>query len=193
MLTIDNPADPSDPIGSTTAQDKWDAYHNLLVANAQTVKVAHEMDPGLKVGCMLTCSAVGVYPINCNPANVRATMEAQRNNVFYFGDPFCLGIVPTYLKKRWREDGVTVEFTDDELALIRNHTVDFFSFSYYRSTVVDAQINLGGDTSGLSGIDNPFLKEMAIHFHQINVSKERSGRDAGHHSPVLPDQGFPAE
>ena len=161
VLTIDNPANPSDPVGSTTLQDQWDAYHNFLVANAQTVKVAHEMDPELKVGCMLTCSGVATYPHDCNPANVRVALEAQRNNVFYFGDPFCLGIVPTYLRRRWREDGVTVKFTDDELALIRDHTVDFFSFSYYRSTVVDAAINLGGDTSGLSGIDNPFLVDKA--------------------------------
>jgi len=161
VLTIDNPADPAKPVESTTMQDQWDAYHNFLVANAQTVKLGHEIDPDCKVGCMLTCSGVATYPNNCNPANIRVAMEAQRNNVFYFGDPFCLGIVPTYLNKRWREDGVTVEFSDDELALIEENTVDFFSFSYYRSTVVDAGVNLGGDTSGLTGIDNPYLVDKA--------------------------------
>jgi 6-phospho-beta-glucosidase len=39
--------------------------------------------------------------------------------------------------------------------------VDFFSFSYYRSTVVDVDVNLGGDTSGLTGVENPFLKDKA--------------------------------
>ena len=161
VLTIDDPKDTTDPIGSTTLQDQWDAYHNFCVANAETVKIAHELDPKLRVGCMLTCSAVATYPLNCNPANVRCALEAQRNNVFYFGDVFCLGIIPTYLKRRWAAEGVTVRFTDAELALIREHTVDFFSFSYYRSTVVDVDVNLGGDTSGLSGIDNPYLKDKA--------------------------------
>ena len=160
-LTIKDPADTTKPVDSTTNQDLWDAYHNFLVANALTVKIGHEIDPTLKIGCMLTCSAVATYPNNCNPVNIRVAMEAQRNNVFYFGDPFCLGIVPTYLKKRWREDGVTVEFTDEELELIKKYTVDFFSFSYYRSTVVEAGVNLGGDTSGLTGIDNPYLVDKA--------------------------------
>ena len=44
VLTIDNPADPSDPIGSTTEQDKWDAFHNIVVANAMTVEAGHEID-----------------------------------------------------------------------------------------------------------------------------------------------------
>ena len=108
VLTIDNPADVTDPVNSTTLQDQWNAYHNFLVANAETVKIAHEMDETLKVGCMLTCSGVATYPNNCNPVNIRVAMEAQRNNVFYFGDPFCLGIVPTYLRKVWREQDVTV-------------------------------------------------------------------------------------
>ena len=161
VLTIDDPADVNDPVGSTTLKDQWAAYHNFLVANARTVRLAHEIDPTLQVGCMLTCSGVATYPANCDPANIRCALEAQRNNVFYFGDPFCLGIVPTYLKRRWEADGVTVEFTADELELIAQNTVDFFSFSYYRSTVVGAAVNLGGDTSGLTGIDNPFLKDKA--------------------------------
>lgn len=39
VLTIDNPKDPSDPIGSTTEKDKWLAYYNICVANAWTVKL----------------------------------------------------------------------------------------------------------------------------------------------------------
>ena len=34
VLTIKDPKDPSDPIGSTTKQDQWDAYRNGSVANA---------------------------------------------------------------------------------------------------------------------------------------------------------------
>ena len=161
VLTIDNPKDPSNPVGSTTLQDQWDAYHNLCVANAMTVKIGHEVDETLKVGCMLTCSGVASYPHNCAPANVLAAMEAQRQNVFYIGDVFCLGIIPTYLKKRWKADGVTVTFTDEELKLIAENTVDFFSFSYYRSAVIDVEATLGGDTSGLTGIENPYLKDKA--------------------------------
>jgi hypothetical protein len=161
VLTVKDPKDPSDPIGSTTKQDIWDAYHNILIANAETVRLGHEIDPANQVGCMLTSSSVATYPYNCDPKNVFGALESQRMANFYFGDPFCLGIVPTYLKKVWKKDGVTVNFTDEELALIKKYTVDFFSFSYYRSSTYDYDYAMRGDTGGLVGKENPYLKDKA--------------------------------
>ncbi|MBR1633493.1 MAG: glycoside hydrolase family 1 protein [Lachnospiraceae bacterium] len=161
VLTVDHPKDVSDPIGSTTLQDQWNAYHNFLVANARTVQLARGIDEEIQVGCMLTCSGVATYPYDCNPVNVLGAMEAQRQNIFYFGDPFCLGIIPTYLNKRWAKDDVTVSFTEAERKLIRENTVDFFSFSYYRSTAYDETDELFADTGGMIGKENPFLKDAA--------------------------------
>ena len=118
VLTIKNPKDPSDPIGSTTKQDQWDAYHNILVANAKTVQLGHEISEDYQIGCMMTASSVATYPYNCDPLNVVGTLDAQRMNIFFMADPFCLGIVPTYLKKVWKEDQVNVEFSDEELKSI---------------------------------------------------------------------------
>ncbi|MBO6046460.1 MAG: glycoside hydrolase family 1 protein [Erysipelotrichaceae bacterium] len=161
VLTIKDPADPTKPVDSTTLQDQWDAYHNFLVANANTVKAGHEIDPDAKIGCMLTCSGIATYPYNCNPKNILGALDVQREGVFYFGDPFCLGYVPTYLNKVWKKQGVTVEFTDEERALIKEYTVDFFSFSYYRSTTYDVGVNVTGDTGGLTGRENPYLVDKA--------------------------------
>ena len=93
--------------------------------------------------------------------NVVGTLDAQRMNIFFMADPFCLGIVPTYLKKVWKEDQVNVEFSDEELKLIKENTVDFLSFSYYRSTTFDRDVNLKVDTGGLTCRDNPYLKDKA--------------------------------
>ncbi len=161
VMTIDNPKDPSDPIGSTTEQDKWDAYHNITVANALTVKACHELDPNAQIGCMMTASSTATYPYDCDPENVLGALETQRRNLFYMADPFCLGIIPTYLKKIWKEDNVTVSWTDEEMKLIKENTVDLLSFSYYRSTTYDKNTNLKVDTGGLTMKDNPFLKDKA--------------------------------
>ena len=112
VLTIKDPKDPSDPIGSTTIQDKWNAYHNIVVANALTVQAGHEIDPECRIGCMMTASSVATYPYNCDPENVMGALESVRRSIFYMADPFCLGIIPTYLKKEWAHDHVTVTFTD---------------------------------------------------------------------------------
>ena len=98
ILTIDNPKDKEDPIGSTTEKDKWQGYYNILVANAWTVKLCKEIDPDAKVGCMLTSSSVATYPYNCDPDNVFGAYNTVRMSNFYFGDPFCLGEIPGYVK-----------------------------------------------------------------------------------------------
>ena len=51
--------------------------------------------------------------------------------------------------------------SDEELKLIKENTVDFLSFSYYRSTTFDRDVNLKVDTGGLTCRDNPYLKDKA--------------------------------
>ncbi len=152
-----NPKDKNDPIGSITEQDKWQAYYNICVANAWTVKICKEIDPKAKVGCMLTSSCVATYPYNCDPENVLGAYNAQRMSNFYFGDAFCLGIIPGYVKRVWREQNCEPEMVEEELQLIKDYTVEFFSLSYYRSSTYDGGVSLG-DTGGLIGKENPYLE-----------------------------------
>lgn len=152
-----DPADKEDPIGSTTEKEKWQGYYNILVANAWTVKLCGEIDPEAKVGCMMTASSVATYPYNCDPDNVMGAYEAVRMSNFYFTDPFCLGIIPGYVKRLWREHGCTPVMDDLEVQLIKDYPVSFLSFSYYRSSTYDKEAALGGDTGGLLGKTNPYL------------------------------------
>ncbi len=151
-----HPANPDDPFGSITEEDKWKAYCNLLIANAMTVKLGHEIDENAQVGCMLTCSSVATYPYNCDPNNVFGALTAQRMNNFYFADPFCLGIIPGYVKRVWREMNFEPDITEEELQLIKDYTVDFFSLSYYRSSTYDGS-DLKNDTGGIVSKPNPYL------------------------------------
>ena len=150
-----------DPIGSTTEKDKWLAYYNICVANAWTVKLCREIDKDAQVGCMLTCSSVATYPYDCNPDNVFGAYNTVRLNNFYFGDVFCLGEIPGYVKRVWREHDCAPEMREDELQLIKENTVAFFSFSYYRSSTYDQSVGMDGNTGGLKGRANPFVKECS--------------------------------
>lgn len=156
VLTLD-PADKEDPIGSTTKQDIWQGYYNICVANAWTVKLCKEIDSEAKVGCMLTSSSVATYPYNCDPDNVFGAYQTVRMANFYFGDAFCFGEIPGYVKRVWRENNIDIQLDEDELKLMKENTVEFFSFSYYRSSVYDKQDALNGDTGGLIGKENPYL------------------------------------
>lgn len=156
-----HPKDINDPIGSTTEQEKWQAYYNICVANALTVKRAKEIDPHAKVGCMLTSSSVATYPYDCQPDNVWGALDSQRMSNFYFGDAFCLGIIPGYVKRVWRDHHIHIHMSEEELKLIKDYTVEYFALSYYRSSTYEKDFIMDADTGGLTGKTNPHLKSTA--------------------------------
>lgn len=155
-----HPADTTKPL-VVTEHDRWQAYCNLLVANAMTVKMGHEINPDYQIGCMLSSSSVATYPFTCDPTDVWGALNLQRISNFYFGDPFCLGIIPGYVKRIWREVGYESDLTDEELELIKKYTVEYFAFSYYRSGTFSKDVKNAFDTGGITGKDNPYLKYQA--------------------------------
>lgn len=157
LLPVD-PENPDDPIGSITEKEKWQGYYNICVANAWTVKLCREIDPAAKVGCMLTCSSVATYPYDCHPDNVFGAYDATRMTNFYFGDAFCLGIIPGYVKRYWQDHDCAPQMNDEDLQLIKENTVAFFSFSYYRSSTYEKDTDMTVNTGGVSGKANPYLK-----------------------------------
>ena len=151
------PYDKNDPF-AVSEQEIWDGYCNLLVGSAWTVKLVHEIDEDAKVGCMLTCSSIATYPYTCNPKDVMGAYNLKRISNYYFADPFCLGIIPGYVKRIWEEIDYKCDLTNADLKLIKDYTVDFFAFSYYRSGTYSTEVKNAFDTGGIKGKKNPYLK-----------------------------------
>lgn len=57
------------------------AAHNELVASAWATKIAHEIDPEVKIGCML--AAGSYYPYSCRPGDVRQAQLDNQDNYFF--------------------------------------------------------------------------------------------------------------
>jgi 6-phospho-beta-glucosidase len=144
-----------------TDEQVWQGYVNILAANAWTVKLCHEIDPDCQIGCMLSSSSVATYPYNCDPENVLGAYQLQRISNFYFGDPFCTGIIPGYVKRIWREAGISPVLSEEELQMIKTYTVDFFSLSYYRSGTYSKETENAYDTGGIKGKPNPYLAKTS--------------------------------
>lgn len=152
------PLDKQDPT-KVDEDEIWQAYVNLLVGNSLAVKIAHKVNPEMKVGCMLASSSIATYPYSCDPKDVWGALNLQRFANFYFGDPMCLGIIPGYVKRLWREKNIHPELNEDEQKLIKQFTVDYFALSYYRSGTYSHEVINSFDTGGIKGKDNPYLKE----------------------------------
>lgn len=143
--------------GENEEQIKYQAAHHELVASALATKIAHEIDPENKVGCML--AAASYYPYSCNPKDVWESKKSDRGNYFFI-DVQSRGEYPNYGLKMLAEKGITLERTAEDTALLKAHTVDFISFSYYASRVAASEDSGVEKTEGnlFPTIKNPYLE-----------------------------------
>ena len=146
----------STPREKLTEQDLYQAAHHELVASALATKIAHEMMPGAKVGCMIL--SMPVYPLTPNPDDVLAAMLAEQKNDFY-ADVHARGKYPGYMLRYFREKGIRIEMAAGDEDILKN-TVDFISFSYYMSACESADKSIPkGRGNIIGGIPNPYLKQ----------------------------------
>ena len=119
--------------------DLYQAMHHELTASALAVKLAHEIDPLNKVGCMVV--GITVYPLTPAPDDILKVMEID-NDLYFFLDVQARGAYPYFAKRRFEEQNIHLEITDEDREALKN-TVDFIAFSYYSSNCATCDPTLG--------------------------------------------------
>ncbi|SQF66551.1 glycoside hydrolase family 1 protein [Streptococcus dysgalactiae] len=138
-------------------QDLYQAIHHELVASASVTKLAHEINPDVKVGCMIL--AMPAYPMTSDPRDVLAAHEFENLNLL-FSDIHVRGKYPSYINSYFKENGIEIIFEDGDKELLAQHTVDFLSFSYYMSVTQarNPEAYTSGQGNILGGLANPHLE-----------------------------------
>ena len=145
--------------GENEEEVKYIAAHHELVASALATKIAHEIDPENKVGCML--AAGNTYPNTCNPKDVWQSIERDRDS-YMFIDVQARGEYPSYALKKFEREGIKVNITEEDKKLLKENTVDFVSFSYYASRLTSADEELLKklrEGNAAASLKNPYLTE----------------------------------
>ncbi|KSU52670.1 glycoside hydrolase family 1 protein [Microbacterium enclense] len=144
------------PEGGVPEQQLYQAMHHELVASARATRIAREVAPAAKVGCMVL--SMPIYPLTPSPDDARAVMDADHGNLVY-GDVHTRGEYPGYFLRTLREKGIDLDITDQDRADLTN-TVDFVSFSYYMSIAetADPSKKVAGEGNIMGGVSNPTLE-----------------------------------
>lgn len=132
-------------------QTHYNAVHNMFLASAQAVKMGHTMMPGSQFGAMYALSEI--YPATCRPEDVFRHMQCRRESLFFI-DVMARGYYPSYTRDLLGRRGVTLHTQPGDDKILAEGTLDFISFSYYRSCTVSTSSKfnvLGGDL-------NPYLE-----------------------------------
>lgn len=140
-------------------QAKYQALHHAYVASAIVTQKLHERHPHAQIGCML--ARTPVYPLTSNPSDVWKAQQANKIQCLQFADIFVHGEYPGYMQRFLRENGIYIEMTENDLALMKANPIDYISLSYYMSACVTNDKDHKEAESGnlVQGVNNPYLEK----------------------------------
>ncbi len=135
----------------------YNVSHNQFVASAKAVILAHEIDPEMKVGCML-CRLEN-YAASTKPEDVLQTVFEDHFNFFYT-DVQAKGEYPYYIHRFFKEHDIKINMEPGDLDILKKGKVDFISISYYMSYVAEYKNQEIQEPTGslVAVIKNPNLK-----------------------------------
>ena len=138
-------------------QERFQALHHMFLASALAVKYAHDHYPGLLIGDMNLFSVS--YPLSPDPDDVLKNQQNMNMNNWFCSDIQVRGAYPFYAKRFFEENGINIRKEAGDEQILKEGTVDFYTFSYYMSTCITAKNDAaaaGGNI--ISGVPNPYLK-----------------------------------
>lgn len=115
----------------------YQAVHHQFVASAWAKKIAGEIHPGMKIGMMN--GEDYVYPMTCKPEDVFAATQRNQMSNYFFTDVLARGEYPGYALRYFADNNIKLDIPEEDEIIIKEHTVDFISFSYYFSSAVSAE------------------------------------------------------
>ena len=132
--------------------------NNVLLASAKAVKAGREINPDFHFGTMI-CH-ITEYPRTCHPEDILHVYQEDRFRNDLCADVMMFGEYPYYAYAFFRDHGIDLQLSQDDLQTLKEGTCDFYSFSYYQSvceSVTYEETSVKGNIMG--GLKNPYLTE----------------------------------
>ena len=138
-------------------QNRFQGLHHQFLASALAVKLAHEIDPEYRIGCMQIMATS--YGLTCKPADQLANQKQNQIMNWFCSDVQCRGKYPNYIRRYFRENGIEIQMEPGDEEILLAGPVDFYTCSYYMSGCQTADPEAKkGKGNLLGGVPNPYLK-----------------------------------
>lgn len=98
------------PKAQLAERDLYQAMHHELVASALATRIARELAPGSRIGCIVL--SLPAYPLTPSPEDMLTAMEADQANLVY-SDVHTQGRYPGYFLRTLREKKIELDITEE--------------------------------------------------------------------------------
>lgn len=106
------------------------AAFNTQLASALAIKSYKEMEFNKKIGIILNLTPA--YPRSNNDGDLKAAEMVELINKSSFLDPSVFGKYPEKLINLIKNEKLTPEYSQEELEIIKENTIDFLGVNYYQ-------------------------------------------------------------
>lgn len=135
---------------------RYQGLHHQFVASARCVIEGHKINPEFKIGNMI--AMMPVYPLTPNPKDMLLVQKNWRDMQYYCGDVQVRGEYPYYANRFFKENNIELNITEEDLNILKEGTIDFYSMSYYQTNCLTVDPNVSTSSGNLlSGAKNPYL------------------------------------
>ena len=133
----------------------FQAAHYQLVASAKTIIEGRKINPNFKFGNMILYNCC--YAMSCNPID-QMMVHDNLLPIYYFSDVQVRGYYTNTCKAYQKKMDAHFDIEEGDLELLKEGTVDYYTFSYYSSLVEGVNVDRSADGNLLDGGRNPFLE-----------------------------------
>lgn len=133
----------------------FQAAHYQLVASAKTIIEGRKINPRFQFGNMILYNCC--YAMTCHPLD-QMMLHNKLLPIYYFSDVQVRGYYTNTCKAYQKRMNAHFDIDEEDADILKEGTVDFYSFSYYSSLVEGRETNQSADGNLLDGGRNPYLK-----------------------------------
>lgn len=119
---------------SEKKDQQFNALHNVFLANAKTVIEGKKINPDFKIGNMI--AHLTFYPLSPHPLDLLRVQEFDQFINNYCGDVQVKGEYSYFAKNYLERNNINLEITKEDAKILKEGTVDFYTFSYYMTNCV---------------------------------------------------------
>lgn len=133
----------------------FQAAHYQLVASAKTIIEGRKINSRFQFGNMILYNCC--YAMTCHPL-YQMMLHNKLLPIYYFSDVQVRGYYTNTCKAYQKRMNAHFDIDEEDADILKEGTVDFYSFSYYSSLVEGRETNQSADGNLLDGGRNPYLK-----------------------------------
>ena len=151
------------PKGSSlpTKKELYQQNHHMLLAQAKTMQLSHEMFPNNKIGPALNITAM--YQETCNPLDAIAAHNWESIRCWNFLDVAVWGRYNKLAYSYLRDRGYEPTIVSGDMEILKKAHPDFIAINYYSTATIAASKNNDSDVTPRAGDQQIMLGEQGVY------------------------------